>query len=490
MVHHWRWHGSTRVQRLTRPKTVIGLLLACMLLAALPATASASTPDVRGEWSVTITSSKGPFSGVALITEGANPEGKFAAHSMIFEGQIKGTFEGTLEGATATVETTSEAAGSFLPAGKFKSETITVESGASSLALKGSGTLVLGTEETTATFNATRVKTQQQIEEQEARERKEREEKEARANVRGEWALTVQSGPEVLKGTALIIEEANAENRFAAASTLFEGFIPGTFSGKLEGAKATVTVTTEPTGSFPEGKFTSAAIVVTSAGNPSSMTGTGELTLGGPPSPATLTATRIKTHQEVLEREAAELEAREKQEREAREAQEKTEREAREKAEREAQEKRTREAREALEKITKVTPLPLPQPSPTALLPVLLSTKTLTVGHGGGLSLALKSPNGSAVHGHLKVTLAKAGKGASAKPPAKSSTLGEASFSISADGTEIVKVKLSQSGRAELAHPKTLHVLVAVTTQASGLASASKTYSLTLHVSGSTHRKG
>ena len=73
--------------------------------------------------------------------------------------------------------------------------------------------------------------------------------------------------------------------------------------------------------------------------------------------PATATATRIKTYQEVLAREQAEAEAKAKQEQEAQEAQEaqeKAEREAKEKGERETKEQREREAREEVEKANKI----------------------------------------------------------------------------------------------------------------------------------------
>jgi sRNA-binding protein len=486
MTHDSTWLGSTRAIRWMRLTAPVALLLACALLAGLPAAASASPPDVRGEWALTITSSAGPFHGKALITKEADAEGKFVANSMVFENVIAGTFTGTLKGSTATVKTTSAAFGP-VPQGEFNSETIAVEVGAGSLGLAGSGTLILGGKESSATFTATRVKTEQQIEEQEAQEKKEREEKEARANVRGEWALTLESGPATLKGIALITKEADAENKFTAANALFEGFIPGTFVGTLKGSNTSVTVTTQSAGGFPEGKFTSSTIEVTAASNPASMTGSGELTFGGPPSSGTLTATRIKTYQQVIEQETAEREAKEKQEKEAQEA---VERAAREKQEKERQE---REAREAAEKAAavKTTPLPLPIViGNTPLLSVRLATKTLTAAGGGAVSFRLTNPNVASVHGRLKLTL-KAGKALSAKHKAaggKSSTLGEVSFSLSGNGTEAVRMKLSKSWGAQLAHSKTLHVLVTLTTQATGEAAGiSKTYSLTLRAPGSAH---
>src|ERR1700684_656716 len=215
MVHHWRWHGSTRVPRWMRLTVAVSLLLACILLAGIPAAASASTPEMRGEWALTMESSEGTLHGIAHFTQEANPKGEFAAQSMAFETFIEGTFTGTLEGATATVETTSKEFGP-VPAGKFKSKTMKVEEGAGTLALSGEGELKLGTKELTAKFTATRIKSGKQIEEQEAREAREREEAEERAAVRGEWTLTLESGPTVLKGTALTTEAANTKSEFAS----------------------------------------------------------------------------------------------------------------------------------------------------------------------------------------------------------------------------------------------------------------------------------
>jgi hypothetical protein len=484
MAHHWRWHGSTRVPRWTRPAVTVGPLLACMLLAALPAAASASTPDVRGEWTLTASSSKGTLHGRALITQAANSKGEFAAQSVTWENVVSGTFTGTLEGATATVKTTSAAAPPVLPPGEFNSSSMTVEATANSLALSGSGELKLGEEELPATETLTRVKTQQQVEEQEEKEKREREEQAARTNVRGEWALTLESVVGTLKGTALITEEATAQFAFASNAALFEGVIGGTFSGTLAGAKTSVTITTEAYGTIPAGNFTSTSIAINSIANPSSMSGSGTFKAGESEFPSTLTATRTKTYQEVLEREKAEREAKER-ETEAREA---AERVAREKAEREAKERREREAREALEKIAPPKILPyLPPPAP--LMPVQVGGKTVTLSHSGAISLGLTNPDNSPVHGHLKLTLTK-GKTSSTKHSlGKSITLGEASFSIAAHGTEVVKVKLSRSARAQLIHHKSLRLLLTVTTQASGQPDTIKTYSLTLRAARVAHGK-
>lgn len=490
MVHHWRWHGSTRVPRWTRLTVAVSLLIACILLAGIPAAASASTPEMRGEWALTMESSEGTLHGIAHFTQEANPKGEFAAQSMAFETFIEGTFTGTLEGATATVETTSKEFGP-VPAGKFKSKTMKVEEGAGTLALSGEGELKLGTKELTAKFTATRIKSGKQIEEQEAREAREREEAEERAAVRGEWSLTLESGPTVLKGTALITEAANTKSEFASSSALVEnslGTVGATFSGTLAGSKTLVTITTEAAGPAPPGAFTSSTIALTYSHSAMSMSGSGVFKIGEAEFPATLSAARVKTYQQVLEREKAEREAKEKQEKEAQEAAEKVAREKKEQEQKakELKEAQERKAREEAAKVVvpKTVPLPLTIPP---LVPVAVGAKAFTLSSSGAISLGLTNPGDSTEHGHLKLTLTKGGKASSAKH--SSSTLGEASFSIAPHGSEVVKVKLSKSGRAQLSHHKSLRVLLAVTTQASGQPTATKSYTVTLRAP-TAHHKG
>jgi hypothetical protein len=484
-----------RRTRLTAP---VGFLLAWVLLAGLPAAALATAPEMRGEWELVLKSSGQTLKGKTLISEEANVKGEFASHTVQFESGDTGTFSGTLEGGKASVTITTAPLGSF-PAGEFVSTTMTVEVGVSSLALSGEGAFTLGVQKAPGTLTATRIKTYKQIEEQEAREKREREESEARANVRGEWALTLENGPEKVNGTALITAEANSKNEFASSGALFESVIPGAFSGTLEGSKATVKITTQAAGPFPAGEFTSTKIVVTSTVNSMSMSGSGKLTLGTNELEGTLlTATRIKTHQEVeqatKEREAKEkrekeaLEAKQKAEREAqekatREAKEKQEREAQEKTAREAKEKQEREAREAAEKAAIAT---------TRLVSVQLAGKTFTVGAAELISLQFTNPNPYAIAGRVTLLPAKsgrAGKSSAGGTGKKAGSLGTVSFGISSKGEQLVKLKLSQRGRAELARHKTLHVLATVITEASGQTTATKTFSLTLRTAKPAHGK-
>lgn len=481
MIHDSTWLDRTRAMRWKRLTAPVGFLLACALLVALPTAALATTPEMRGEWELVVKEGPNTLKGTTLISEEANAKGEFASHTVQFENGVTGTFSGTLEGSKASVKVTTAPFGP-VGEGEFTSTTMTVESGAGTLALSGSGTLKLNGQTGEATLKATRIKTQQQIEEQEARERREREEQEARANVRGEWTLTIESGPQTVKGTALITEAGNAKNEFASSSALFENGIPGTFSGKLNGSEALVTITTQATGPFPAGTFTSTTIVVQSAFNPASMSGSGTLTVGTNEAPATLTATKIRTYQQIVEQEAREREAGEQQEREAKE---KLEREAQEKLEREAKEKQEREAREAAATAAGKTTQQGGGSTPT-LLSVELAGKSFTVGGSKVLSLQLTNPNPYAISG--RVTLLVAGSGRAGKSSTtsggaskKAGSLGTVSFGVAPNGKQLVKLKLSHRGRAELAHHKTLHVLATITTQANGQTTTTKTFSLTLH---------
>lgn len=352
----------------------------------------------------------------------------------------------------------------------------------------------------TGTFSATRLRTQKQIEEQQEREKKEREEKEARENVRGEWSLTLQAGPQTVKGVALITTEANSKNEFASSGALFESVVPGTFSGTLEDGEASVTVTTMAAGPYPAATFTGKNLVVASTDTSMSIAGSGELefTPGGA-TKATLTATRTSTYQELVAREAKEAEAKEIQEKEAQEAKEKQEREARERVAREAQEKTVREAqektareikerqeREAREAIAKVTATKTP-----ALVSVQLDTKSSTVGAAELVSLQIANPNPYAISGRVTLSMTPSGKGGKSAGEGgtagkKEVSFGTASFGISPDGKQIVKLKLSKVGRSELAHHGTVRVVATITTLASGQTTTTKTFGLTLHLAKAT----
>lgn len=503
MIHDSTWLRGTHTTRRTRPATsgrllLVCALLACALLAGVPAAASAGTVEMRGEWELNLNPGSKNLKGIALITQEANAKEEFASHSALFEGILSGTFSGTLEGSEATVAVIIPADPPTFPEGIFHGSGITVDSGPGTLSMTGTGNYDVGGEMTTGTFSAVRLRSGKQIEEQEAREKKEQEEREARAKVRGEWSLTIDSGPQSVKGTALISSEATAKNEFLSANALFESAIPGVFSGTLEGGEASVAIVTLAAGSYPEGKFTGTKLAVAVTSNSMSITGQGIFSLGGSAGPATLTATRTKTYQEVLARENQEREAKEaqeKSEKEALEAKEKEatekiareakEKEATEKIAREAKEKQEREAREAIQKaaIAKLAP----PPTLAALVSVELTGKSFTAGASGQVSLQIDNLNSYAISGRVTLLVAKSGGTKSASK--KTTSLGTSSFGISPSGKQVVKLELSAKGRSELAHRKTLRVLATITTKASGQTSATKTFSLTLHAA-SARSKG
>ncbi len=491
MNHDSTWLSKACAMCRARVMAPVGLLLACALLAGIPAAAAATTTDMRGEWELNLNPGSKNLKGIALIPNEANAKEEFVSSSALFEGVLHGTFSVKPEGGKATVSVIIPGSPPF-PEGLFNSEEITIESGVGTLSMSGLGTFDVGGEVTTGTFAAKRLRTQLQIEEQEAQERREREEREARARVRGEWSLTIESGPQVVKGTALISKEANSKNEFSSSLGVFESVIPGSFSGTLKGSEAAVQIVTQAAGPFPESTFTDSKIAVAFTSDSMSMTGTGTVTIGANTAPATLTATRTKTYQEVVKRETEEREAREakeKQEREAREASERAEREASEKAAREASEKQTREAREAAERAAaiKSTPPP-PAGNVAALVSVELAGKSLTTSASGLLSLQIANPNAYAISG--RVTLVATQSRGAGRPSAKRATsLGTASFGISPNGKQVVKLKLSQRGRSELARHKTLHATATIATQASGQTTATKTFSLTLRAAKPAHSK-
>lgn len=503
---------------------LLGLLMASALLATAPAAASASTLEMRGEWRLVLESEGHTVHGVSTVSQEANGSGEFSA-SALFEGTLHGTFSGMLGATEASVTVTSQAYGP-VEAAEFKSSTMQISTGGTQPSLSGSGTLTTAKTSASATLTATRIRTYKEIEEQHEREQREQEEAEARKQVRGEWALTLESGSQVVHGVARVTSAANFQNDFSSSAALFEGAIPGAFSGtlSLQAGKTSVKVETQAAGPYPASTFTSSAITLSSTATSMSMSGSGTLAAGSASVPATLTATRTKDYTELTELVATEKAEAEAKEREALEAKQKQEA-----IEREAKEKR------AAEEAAKLEGTPPSQTfsgvgnssiAPSAK-PAKLASRTATMSSSGSVVLRLTNPNGFAVHGRLTLTLpgskhttkrssgattgaagashaskataanahaanahtAKAhtgkshpskGKGGATKGKAPV-TLGAASFTIAADGHTNVKVTLSKTGMADLAHSKTLAVVVTVVTQASGEPRTHKSYRLVLH---------
>ncbi len=481
MTHDSTWLARTHATRRTRlvAPLVLGLLLTCTLLAGFAASASASTYEMRGEWSFEYKSSgQSPLAETGLIDHANEATGAFSGTFKASVG-VETSLEGTLTGTNVSFTSTTVA-----PFGTvtFVADAVTLDTTTNELS--GTGAYYLnGTYDEAGEVKATRLRSYKQIEEQEQREK---EEQEARANIRGEWALTLEAGAEKLSGTSIIAEEATSKNDFASRSALFEGVMGGTFSGTLDGDEASVTVTTEgyAPSSIPPGSFTSEAIAVSSAADPTSMSGEGTFTVDGAKLTGRLTATRIKTYQQVLEREESELKAKEQQEKEAQEAQEareKAEQEAKAKAEQEATARREREGREAVEKADKmIVPPPVEAPKPT-IVSVAVAPKTLkgvTVGRSRTVTLELSNPNRLAVAGQLDMFTAVGGGSASAKK--KITQFGKVSFTIASGGQASVKLKLSGANYATLLKRKRLRVVVNVTTTADGVSTPTKSYGVTL----------
>lgn len=485
MVHDdSTWLGRICARHGTRTVAPLGLLLACVLLACFASTASASNYDIRGEWSVEFTSAHQPtLLGMAVLNK-QEPNGEFSGSGLL-GGFIQAPFSGTVSGDETSLTIVAEAPGENVT---FMSTSLSIDTVHNTI--EGTGAYYIeGKLLEPGEVKAVRLKTYKQIEEQQEQEEKEREEREARAGVRGEWALTIELGPQSVKGTALVSDEASAKNEFASASALFESVVPGAFSGTLESSEASVTVITQAAGPYPEGKFTGTKLALTSTAGSMSITGLGTLTLGGISAPATLTATRTKTYQELVNREKQEREAKEAQEKaekEALEAKEKSERELAEKVAREVKEKQEREKREVAEKAVLPKTLSLPLPAPAALVSVELAGKSVTASVSGQVSLQIDNPNSYTVSGRVALLLAQS-HGAGKSSSKKAASLGTASFGLSPNGKQLVKLKLSRRGRSELAHHKTLHALATITTDASGQVTTTKTFSLTLHVGSRAH---
>jgi hypothetical protein len=501
----------------------LGCLLAGLMFAAIPASASAAI-EVRGEWELAIATASQSGKGKVIVSQEANSNGEFMSSSGLFEGSAPGTWWGTIHpGETeATVRVHTVTTGSR-PEVEFNSTTMKIETIAGKLTIVGEGKATSPGYESEARLVITKLKTYKQVEEKEATEKREKEEQEAREEIRGEWALAIESTHGTLKGTATISAEANSKNEFTSSTALFEDVDPGSFSGKLEGDKATVTIITQAYDGAPEGRFTSSAITLSSATDPSSMSGKGTITIGTEEfKETTLTATRVKTYQKIVEEETAARKLKEKEEQEAKEkteqeedkrkAQEeakvkaeeevklKAEQEAKAKAEQEAKEKAAQEAaakaaQEAKEKQEHEAQKQTNNGPGTiaALVSVSPGATTLTVASSGTAALALENPNDYAVEGHVTLTLSKASSSSSGKHKAGKKqivSVGTASFAISSHGSTSIVLHLSATGREELSHHKTLRVLASLVTQASGQPSATKTYSFTLRVAKPAHRKG
>lgn len=461
---------AKRRMRLVAPLT---LLISCSLLASFASPASASNYDMRGEWGLQLSATHGTtFSGTDIINK-MEPSGAYSGAGSFLSGLLPATMSGTVVGNETSLsivaDTPTEGEVTFI-ATKMTVETVKNE-------FSGSGTYYneKGEPYETGQVKATRLKTYQEVLEREAREKKEAEERQARANIRGEWELTLKAGPQTLKAIAVISSEANSKNEFSSSSATFEGGVAGNFQGTLEGEKATVKLTNQAAAGVPAGEFTSSAMTVHSASNPTSMSGAGKLVIPelALEVPGELTAVKIHTYAEVKEREA----------REAREA-----KEAQERAEREAEAARARRAREELEAKEKAAITTTSSPaSASTLLPAVLLGKAFTATRAGSVPLRLSDPNSFPIHGHIAIVLSTTvAKGSGAGRKVVKTTLGSGSFALTAGSNEAVSVKLSHTGLTILKRRHALRVTLVLTSESAGVASAIKKYAVTLRAG---HRK-
>jgi hypothetical protein len=462
--------------RLLAPLT---LLVACSMLAIFAAAAFASNYDMRGEWSLVNTANKPgspPISGTDVVNtmESGGEYSGSGSYMGILPYRVSGTVSGNETSITVVTNT---------PMGviTFVANSIQINTAENKFA--GSGTYYNANNEPyeTGEVICVRLKSYQEVVEQEERERREAEEARARKNVRGEWEIVIKAGPQTYTAVGMVTNEANSKNEFASSSTTFEEGVQGSFEGTLEGEKATVKVISHGIpGTIPAAEFTGNEIAVTTQGNPSSMTGPGKFLVPefSLEVPAEVTAKRIHNLAEVQEREA----------REAREAKEKIEREAREAKEaEEASARHAREAREAAERAASKTPggvILTPPPGGTVTLLAATPSRTgLTVTGAGAMPLRLSNPNAFSIHGHATVRAKVAGAATASGKHGKTSTitLGTASFTIAAHANQELSIKLTRAGLAALRRHHTLHVTLTVTCESTGAAGVSGKYPLTLH---------
>ncbi len=334
-------------------------------------------------------------------------------------------------------------------------------------------------------------------------------------DVRGEWhySLTCTCGQSA-EGTMLLTSMEPTSGTYSGTIILdgFKGTVSGTVTGT--GLSLGIILPQTPLGEY---RFTMPAGAIESLTK--AISGSGYYNSGGSSNPTgTITATRIRSQEQIEERELEEKkraeEARKKEEEEAQKLKEKEieERPQIEKAEQEAREaKAKQEAKEREEKEVKAkqeaqetkereekekassggqgnSGTPPTQSSPSGpssqtqpLAAIELITKSPSLGGSGSVSLDLANANSTPISGQLTLTAA-GGAGAASRTPrsGKTTVLGEASFTIPAHGTAIVKLKPSKSARGMLLRHRKLRVTVRIVAHASGQAPITKTYSVTL----------
>ncbi len=343
--------------------------------------------------------------------------------------------------------------------------------------------------------------------------------------VRGEWTYVVTCtcefvgvGGHSLPGKVTISKMSLASGEFSGEGIL-DGIVPGTISGTVTGSDVSAVLNLPaPTG----GAYTlttTGSVEESGSGEMSMSTAGSWVTPNGETPTGTFIAKRIRTYKEIEEEEAAlKKKAEEEAKKRAKEAEEAKKTKEAEEAKRakEAEEaKKTKEAEEAKEKEEQAKAALEQEQKQRAEneakaaqvgkekaegeakaaqvakeakereereksnQPAGLNGKTLTVGGSGLVSLELSNPDDYSISGELTLTTASAG--ASHHTAKRRATiLAAASYTISPLGSGAAKLRLSKGALAALRSHGTLHVVVTVTTRATGHSTIVKTHDLTL----------
>ncbi len=348
--------------------------------------------------------------------------------------------------------------------------------------------------------------------------------------LRGEWELTftcpecefVIGEPHMLHGVSLIDTMEASSGDFSGSVVLEnERGLPATITGSLSGSQVSSLVVEVMLPTGPPYDFTMTSGSVNGAENEISGSGTFTATGSGGPPAGTFTAKKLRSYKEVEEEEKrikkeaeerakkeAEERAKAREERKIKEAEEAKveeakkaeeaikakEREVQEQAEqakaqkeREAQEAKAAQEAKVAQEAKAAQEAKEAQAAKEARereereksnKPAGLTGKTFTVGTSGLVSLGLSNPDDYSILGKVTLTEASAGKASRGKP--KATILASASYTIVPLGSGAVKLKLSKGTLAALRSHKVLHVVVTITTSASGHATITETDDLTL----------
>jgi flagellar biosynthesis GTPase FlhF len=339
-------------------------------------------------------------------------------------------------------------------------------------------------------------------------------------DLRGEWSYKIECNCNQPTAEGIFVVR-HMEGNGSFSGTVQLSFFNGTITGTAVESEVALTMdfpTIPPSGvvsEMPEGKLENNGKTITGAtksgGQSGKLTATKLRSLEEveKEEEALAKAKKEKEEKEKAEREKAEKEQQAKEAEEKQKAKEKAEQEekersakeaqaaqeAKEKSEREA--KAAQEAKEKSEAQAKAAQAAKEQEErehsagKSAGQPAVVVGKTFTVS-AGSVSLELSNANGYSVSGGLTLTSAATkASGGSSRGKSKHNkriVLAGGSYTISAHGTKVVKLRLSKSAATELERHKTMRVAVAITTRASGESSIATTALITLKLSSAKHK--